>query len=102
VNLALAALTELKAEIAGRLGEPAVSQLRSTLLQLLDLPLTPAEGIQRTAGMTTVRIPKRSLALPHVRLTGSHQSEPVSVLREKCRFAKLAEITAVPSVTVWA
>jgi hypothetical protein len=30
----------------------------------------PAEGIQRTAGMTTVRIPRRGLALPHVRLTG--------------------------------
>lgn len=38
VNLALSALGELEAEIAGRLGEPAVQQLRSTLLQILDRP----------------------------------------------------------------
>ena len=38
VNLALAALAELEAEITGRLGEPAVRQLRSTLLQILDRP----------------------------------------------------------------
>jgi len=38
VKLALSALTELEAEIAGRLGEPAVSQLRGTLLQILDRP----------------------------------------------------------------
>jgi DNA-binding MarR family transcriptional regulator len=38
VNLALSALGELEAEIASRLGEPAVEQLRSTLLQILDRP----------------------------------------------------------------
>jgi hypothetical protein len=37
-NLALSALGELEAEIAGRLGEPAVQQLCSTLLQMLDRP----------------------------------------------------------------
>jgi hypothetical protein len=34
----LSALGELEAEIAGRLGEPAVQQLCSTLLQMLDRP----------------------------------------------------------------
>ena len=38
VKLALSALAELEAEIVGRLGEPAVSQLRGTLLQILDRP----------------------------------------------------------------
>jgi len=38
VNLALSALAELEADIVGRLGEPAVRQLRSTLLQILDRP----------------------------------------------------------------
>jgi DNA-binding MarR family transcriptional regulator len=38
VSLALAALAELEAEIGERLGEPAVSQLRATLLQILDRP----------------------------------------------------------------
>ena len=36
MNLALSALAGLEAEITGRLGEPAASQLRSTLLQILD------------------------------------------------------------------
>ena len=45
VNLALSALGELEAAIAGRLGEPAVRQLRSTLLQILDRPAcTRPEG----------------------------------------------------------
>lgn len=45
VNLALHALGQLEAEIAGRLGEPAVSQLRNTLLQILDRPAyTRREG----------------------------------------------------------
>jgi hypothetical protein len=35
-NAALPALGELEAEIASRLGEPAVGQLRSTLLEILD------------------------------------------------------------------
>ena len=39
VKLALAALSELEAEIAGRLGEPALSQMRSTLLRILDRPV---------------------------------------------------------------
>ena len=38
VNLALSVLGELEADIVGRLGEPAVRQLRSTLLQILDRP----------------------------------------------------------------
>ena len=38
VNLALSALGELEADIAGRLGEPAARQLRSALLQILDRP----------------------------------------------------------------
>jgi DNA-binding MarR family transcriptional regulator len=38
VNLALSALAELEAETTGRLGETAISQLRSTLLQILDRP----------------------------------------------------------------
>lgn len=38
VNLALEALGQLEAELAGRLGEPAVSELRSTLLRILDRP----------------------------------------------------------------
>lgn len=36
MNLALSALAELEAGIADRLGELAVRQLRSTLLQILD------------------------------------------------------------------
>jgi len=44
VNLALSALAELEAEIAGRLGEPAVRQLRSTLLQILDRPAYTRQG----------------------------------------------------------
>ena len=44
VKLALSALTELEAEIVGRLGEPAVSQLRSTLLQILDRPAYTRRG----------------------------------------------------------
>jgi DNA-binding MarR family transcriptional regulator len=44
VNLALAALAELEAEIARRLGEPAVRQLRSTLLQILDRPADTRQG----------------------------------------------------------
>lgn len=45
VNLALSALAELEAEIAGRLGEPAVRQLRGTLLQIIDCPAyTRREG----------------------------------------------------------
>jgi len=45
VNLALSALAELEAEITGRLGEPAVRQLRSTLLRILDRPAyTRREG----------------------------------------------------------
>src|SRR5262245_12588127 len=45
VNLALSALAELEAEIAGRLGKPAVRKLRSTLLQILDRPAyTKREG----------------------------------------------------------
>ena len=38
VHAALSALGELEAEITGRLGEPSVGQLRSTLLQILDRP----------------------------------------------------------------
>ena len=38
VNTALPALGELEAEVTSRLGEPAVGQLRSTLLQILDRP----------------------------------------------------------------
>ena len=38
MNLALSALGELEADIVGRLGEPAVRQLRRTLLQILDRP----------------------------------------------------------------
>ena len=38
MNAALAALGELEAEIVDRLGEPAVRQLRSTLLAILDRP----------------------------------------------------------------
>ena len=38
VNTALPALGELEAELTSRLGEPAISQLRSTLLQILDGP----------------------------------------------------------------
>ena len=45
VKLALSALAELEAEIVGRLGEPGISQLRSTLLQILDRPAyTRREG----------------------------------------------------------
>jgi DNA-binding MarR family transcriptional regulator len=44
VNLALSALAGLEAEIAGRLGEPAVGQLRSTLLQILDRPAYTRPG----------------------------------------------------------
>ena len=44
VNLALSALGELEAEIAGRLGEPAIRQLRSTLLQILDRPAYTRRG----------------------------------------------------------
>jgi len=44
VHRALAALAELEAEIAGRLGEPEVSQLRSTLLQILDRPAYTRRG----------------------------------------------------------
>jgi DNA-binding MarR family transcriptional regulator len=36
VHAALSALGELEAEVTGRLGEPSVRQLRSTLLQILD------------------------------------------------------------------
>jgi DNA-binding MarR family transcriptional regulator len=38
VNAALPALGELEAEITSQLGEPAVGQLRSTLLEILDRP----------------------------------------------------------------
>ena len=44
VNLALSALAGLEAEIADRLGEPAVSQLRSTLLRILDRPAYTRPG----------------------------------------------------------
>ena len=44
VNLALSALAELEAEIAGRLGEPVVRQLRSTLLQIIDRPAYTKRG----------------------------------------------------------
>jgi DNA-binding MarR family transcriptional regulator len=45
VKLALSALTELEEEITGRMGETAISQLRSTLLQILDRPAyTRREG----------------------------------------------------------
>ena len=44
VNLALSALAELEADIVGRLGEPAVRQLRSTLLQILDRPAYTRRG----------------------------------------------------------
>ena len=44
MNLALAALAELEAEITGRLGEPEVRQLRSTLLQILDRPAYTKRG----------------------------------------------------------
>jgi DNA-binding MarR family transcriptional regulator len=44
VKLALAAPSELKVEIAGRLGEPALSQMRSTLLQILDRPSYTRRG----------------------------------------------------------
>jgi DNA-binding MarR family transcriptional regulator len=44
VNLALAALAELEAEITGRLGEPEVRQLRRTLLQILDRPAYTKRG----------------------------------------------------------
>jgi DNA-binding MarR family transcriptional regulator len=44
VNLALSALSDLEAEIASRLGEPAVRQLRSTLLQILDRPAYTRRG----------------------------------------------------------
>jgi DNA-binding MarR family transcriptional regulator len=44
VNLALSALAELEAEIAGRLGEPAVRQLRATLLQIIDRPAYTRPG----------------------------------------------------------
>jgi hypothetical protein len=49
VNLALSALAELEAEITGRLGEPAVRQLRGTLLQILDRPASPAPVRRVTA-----------------------------------------------------
>jgi len=42
VNTALPALGELEAEITSKLGEPAVGQLRSTLLEILDRPAEPA------------------------------------------------------------
>ena len=42
--LALSALAGLEAEIAGRLGEPALSELRSTLLQILDRPAYTGRG----------------------------------------------------------
>lgn len=38
VNLALSALAELETELTAQLGPPAVSQLRGTLLQILDRP----------------------------------------------------------------
>lgn len=38
VNAALPALGELEAEITSQLGEPAVGQLRSMLLEILDCP----------------------------------------------------------------
>jgi len=44
VNLALSALADLESEITGRLGEPAVGQLRSTLLQILDRPAYTRRG----------------------------------------------------------
>ena len=44
VNLALSALAGLEAEIAGRLGEPALSELRSTPLQILDRPAYTGRG----------------------------------------------------------
>jgi DNA-binding MarR family transcriptional regulator len=44
VNLALSALAELETEIAGRLGEPAVSELRTTLLQIIDRPAYTRRG----------------------------------------------------------
>jgi DNA-binding MarR family transcriptional regulator len=44
VNAALPALGELEAEITSQLGEPAVGQLRSTLLEILDRPAEPAPG----------------------------------------------------------
>ena len=47
VNLALSALGELEAEIADRLGEPAVRQLRGTLLQILDRPAYTRQRISR-------------------------------------------------------
>lgn len=44
VNLGLSALAELEGEIAGRLGEPAIRQLRSTLLLILDRPAYTSRG----------------------------------------------------------
>jgi DNA-binding MarR family transcriptional regulator len=44
VNLALSALAALEAEITGRLGEPAIRQLRITLLQILDRPASTSQG----------------------------------------------------------
>jgi DNA-binding MarR family transcriptional regulator len=44
VNLALSALGELEVEIADRLGEPALRQLRSMLLQILDRPAYTRRG----------------------------------------------------------
>jgi hypothetical protein len=68
VKLALSALAELEAEIVGRLGEPGISQLRSTLLQILDRPAYTRRGIQRAVGMTTVRILDVTLTLTRVTL----------------------------------
>jgi hypothetical protein len=43
-SLALSAPADLEAEIAGRLGEPAVRQVRRTLLQIIDGPARPRRG----------------------------------------------------------
>jgi len=58
VNLALSALAELEAEITGRLGEPAVRQLRGTLLQILDRPpRLPRSGASQPGMMATTMLP---------------------------------------------
>jgi DNA-binding MarR family transcriptional regulator len=44
VNLALSALGELEADMADRLGEPAIRQLRGMLLQILDRPAYTRRG----------------------------------------------------------
>jgi DNA-binding MarR family transcriptional regulator len=47
VNLAKSALAELEADMARRLGAPAISQLRSSLLQILDRPAYTRRGASR-------------------------------------------------------